>query len=121
MKRKIRFALVLGIFLTSIQANADDVISISVRPSVTTARGNAQLRVLIARNEKNRALSWEVDGPSFYRSSTIELDGAASPRSYFFLVRELPAGEFEVRAKVTRNDRSVVIDRSTITVVGGPG
>lgn len=121
MSGKIRVALVLGMFLTSIHANADDAVSISVRPSVTTARGNAQLRVLIARDEKNRSLSWEVDGPSFYRSSTIELDGAASPRSYFFMVRELPSGEFEVRATVMRNDRSVVIDRSTIKVVGGPG
>jgi hypothetical protein len=121
MTGPIRVAVILAILLTSIHANGEDAISISVRPSVTTARGNAQLRVLIARDQKNRALIWEVDGPSFYRSSTIELDGASSPRSYLFMVRELPAGEFEVRATVRRNDSSVAIDRGTIRVVGGPG
>jgi hypothetical protein len=49
------------------------------------------------------------------------MDGAAAPRSYFFLMRELPAGEFEIRATVTRNDQTKVMDRSTIRVVGGPG
>jgi hypothetical protein len=50
----------------------------------------------------------------------MELDGAASPRSYFFTVRDLPAGEFEVRATVRRSDNSQVVDRSSIKVVGGP-
>ena len=26
-------------------------------------RGNAQLKVLVTRDEKNRALVWEIDGP----------------------------------------------------------
>ena len=121
MSGTVRAALILAIFVTSIRADADNVISIKVRPSVTQARGNARLHVVVARNEKNRTLTWEVDGPSFYRSSTFELDGASSPRSFVFMVRELPAGEFEVRAIVKRNDSSVVTDRSTITVIGGPG
>ena len=87
-----------GVFAGSMQMSADEAISITVRPAVTSYRGNAQLKVLVSRNERNRVLVWEVDGPDYYRSSSIPLDGAASPRSYFFMVRELPAGEFEVRA-----------------------
>ena len=75
---------------------------------------------LVSRNERNRMLVWEVDGPNFYRSSSIALDGAASPRSYFFMVKDLPGGEFDVRATVKRNDSSASVDRSTIMVVGGP-
>jgi hypothetical protein len=78
------------------------------------------LKVLVARNDSNRGLIWEVDGPNYYRSSEMELDGAASPRSYFFTVRDLPAGEFEVRATVRRSDNSQAVDRSSIRVVGGP-
>jgi hypothetical protein len=102
------------------QLSADQAISITVRPAVTTFKGTAQLKVIVARNESNRALIWEVDGPNYYRSSTMELDGAASPRSYFFLVRDLPAGEFEIRARVRRNDDSEKFDRGRLTVVGGP-
>ncbi len=64
---------------------------------------------------------WEVDGPNYYRSSSLQLDGASAPRSYFFMVRELPAGEFDVRATVKRNDSTVAMDRSAIKVIGGPG
>jgi hypothetical protein len=121
MNRYLGLAMAAGILLGSIHTNADEAVSITVRPAVTTYRGSAQLKVLVARDEKNRSLEWEIDGPNYYRSSSIDLDGAAAPRSYFFIVRELPSGEFEVRATVTRSDESTVVDRSTIRVVGGPG
>ena len=121
MKRYFGVAAVVGMLAGSMQMSADEAISITVRPSVMSYRGSTQLKVLVSRNEKNRQLVWEVDGPGFYRSSAIELDGAASPRSYFFIVKDLPGGEFDVRATVRRNDSSTSVDRSSIRVVGGPG
>jgi hypothetical protein len=121
MTRYVVLVIAVGILGGSIQTSADEAISITVRPAVTSFRGNAQLKVLVSRNEKNRILVWEVDGPNYYRSSSIMLDGAAAARSYFFTVRDLPAGEFDVRATVKRNDSSAAVDRSTITVIGGPG
>jgi len=121
MKRYFGLAVAAGVLAGSMQMSADEAISITVRPSVTSFRGNAMLRVLVSRNEKNRVLVWEVDGPSYYRSSSIALDGAAAARSYFFMVKELPGGVFDVRATVKRNDSSTVMDRSSLRVVGGPG
>jgi hypothetical protein len=121
MNRYLGLAMAAGILVGSIQTSADEAVSITVRPAVTTYRGSAQLKVLVARDDKNRSLQWEIDGPNYYRSSSIELNGAAAPRSYVFVVRELPAGEFEVRATVTRNDESTAVDRSMIRVVGGLG
>ena len=121
MARYVGLALAAGILVGSMHLSADEAISITVRPAVATAKGHAQLKVLVARNNLNRALIWEVDGPDYYRSSAMELDGAASPRSYFFIVRDLPAGDFEVRATLRRNDNSEVMDHSRIRVVGGPG
>ena len=119
MKRCIHLAVLAGV-LAGGQLSADEAISITVRPAVATAKGNAQLKVLVARNEMNRVLVWEVDGSNYYRSSAQELDGASSPRSYFFLLRDLPEGYFEVRATVYRNNNTASTDRSRITVVGGP-
>jgi hypothetical protein len=62
-------------------------------------------------------LIWEIDGLNYYRSSTTQLDGAASPRSYIFVVRDLPAGEFEIRATVHRADNTTAVDRGTLLVV----
>jgi hypothetical protein len=110
--------LAAGILGGSPNTSADAAVSITVRPAVALNGGHAQLRVLVARNDMNRALVWEVDGPSYYRLSSIELRGASAPRRYVFTVRDLPAGEFEVRATVKRNDSSEITDRSTIKVVG---
>ncbi len=120
MKRYFGLVMAVGVLAGSMQMSADEAISITVRPAVTSFRGNAQLKVLVSRNDKNRTLVWEVDGPNYYRSSSIALDGAASPRSYLFMVKDLPAGEFDVRASVKRNDSSTVMDRSSIKVIGGP-
>ena len=119
MARFLGLVIFAGILMGS-QTSADEAISITVRPAVATYRGSALLKVLVARDDKNRSLVWEVDGPSYYRSSELQLNGAASPRSFVFMMRELPAGQFEVRATVKRNDRTSVTDRSSITVVGGP-
>lgn len=120
MKRYLGFVVAAGVLAGSMHLSADEAITITVRPAVATVNGNAQLKVIVSRNEKNRALTWEVDGPNYYRSSSMDLQGAASPRSYVFIVRELPAGEFEVRASVRRADDSVAMDRGSIRVVGGP-
>ena len=100
-------------------SNADEAISVTVRPAITTAKSNAQVRVVLARNDQNRALIWEVDGPNYYRSSAMELDGASAARTYTFIVRDLPAGSYEVRARVRRKDDSVVISRTKILVTAG--
>ena len=121
MKPCFGVMLVAGLLAGSMQMSADEAITITVRPAVTSYRGSAQLKVLVSRDEKNRALVWEVDGPNYYRSSSIALDGAASPRSYMFIVKDLPSGEFDVRATVRRSDSSAAMDRSTIKVIGGPG
>jgi hypothetical protein len=120
MKRYFGLVFVAGILAGSMLMSADEAVSLTVRPTVATYRGNAQVKVLVARNDANRMLIWEVDGPNYYRSSTMELDGASSPRIYFFMARDLPAGDFQVRATVRRSDRSVVMDSRTMKVVGGP-
>lgn len=120
MTRLFGVAIAIGILAGTIQSNADEAVSITVRPAVTSYGGNAQLRVIVARDDLNRALVWEVDGPNYYRSSETQLNGASAPRSYVFMVRDLPGGEFVVRAILKRGDSSTVVDRSSITVVGGP-
>ena len=121
MTRRFRLAVAVGVMAGTVHLSADDAISIVVRPAVAPLNGEARLSVLVARNDMNRALVWEVDGPGYYRSSAIELAGASSPRSYFFTIRNLPAGSFEIRASVRRNDDSVARDWSRIRVIGADG
>ena len=120
MKRYVRLILLTGCMAgTSHMIAADESISIAVRPAVTVSRGSAQLKVLVARNERNRTLTWEVDGPNFFRSSQMAMEGASAPRSWFFMVHDLPEGEYNIRATVKRNDDSEVSAISSIRVLPG--
>ena len=118
MTRCFGWLLTFGVLAGSMVVHADQDVSITVRPAIASAKGNTQVKVLVTRNELNRQLVWEVDGPNYYRSSAIELAGAAAPRSYMFVARDLPAGSYEVRVRVRRTDDSIVMDRSRILVVG---
>jgi hypothetical protein len=120
MRQWAFLVIAVGVLSGSIRMSADEPVSITVRPSVVSYRGAVQLKVSVASDEKNRVLVWEVDGPGYYRSSTRDLAGAAAPRNYMFIVQDLPAGEFEVRATVRRNDLSAAVDSSSLLVVGGP-
>lgn len=120
MRRWAALIGVAGLLAGSTHTSADEAISISVRPAVAGYRGTVRLRVLVARDGNNRLLRWEVEGPEYYRASERQLDGAAAPRTHEFMLRDLPAGQFDVRAIVTRSDRSSAMDQSTLKVVGGP-
>jgi hypothetical protein len=111
--------VLFGSLIAANPLKADTPIAVSVYPTIAVARGTAQLRVLIEPNDANRALTWEVDGPSYYRSSTTQLDGTAAPKSWFFFVHDLPEGEYDVRATVVRSNNSESMAMSKIVVVAG--
>jgi hypothetical protein len=118
MKRYVRFFLLAGCIAgTSHPAAGTQEVTLSVRPSVAVEHGTAMLLVLVERNELNRVLQWEMDGPNYYRSSTRQLDGAASPRTWTFTVRDLPEGEYGIRATVRRSNDSQVYALGQIRVV----
>lgn len=93
-------------------------VAVSVHPTVTSVRASTRVRVQVDTNEMNRKLVWEVDGADYYRSSSIQLDGAAAPHNFFFMLHNVPAGEYEVRATVIRNNNSESVAATTLAVVG---
>jgi hypothetical protein len=112
-------AVLFGMLSGGASLNAIEPITLSVYPTVAMAHGTAQLRIFVERNDQNRALTWEVDGPAYYRSSTAQLDGSEAPRSWFFFIKDLPEGTYAVRATVKRNNNSQSVALTSITVVAG--
>jgi hypothetical protein len=117
MNRYIGWALLTAFFF-GIHLSAEQAITITARPAVIPAKGSALLKVIVERNAMNRTLVWEVDGRAYYRSSTMQLEGSSAARSYFFMVSDLPGGNFDVRARVLRSDNTEVMDQTRI-IVGG--
>ena len=118
MKYIFAVAILVGAVSGGSALSADEPVSVSIYPSVAVARGEAHLRIVVERNDQNRALSWEVDGPGYYRSSTARLEGAESPRSWFFAVKDLAPGNYTVRATLKRSNNSESVASTKMRVIG---
>lgn len=114
-------AMLLGAISAAPALNADESITVSVYPEVAVARGEARLKIFVERNDQNRVLSWEVDGPGYYRSSTTQLNGADAPRSWLFFVKDLAPGPYEIRATVQRSNNSKSVALTQMRVIGSGG
>jgi hypothetical protein len=118
VKHLFAMAMLLGAFSSPAPLNAEETITVAVYPQIAMVRGEAQLKIFLVPNDHNRSLNWEVDGPNYYRSSTAQLDGADAPRSWFFFVKDLQPGSYEVRATVKRSDNSESVALTRMRVVG---
>ena len=113
-----RFLLAVLVLSCGALVRAVQPVTISVYPVVTSVHSAARVMVRVGSDEKNRTLMWEVDGPDYYRSSSIQLDGASAPRSFFFMLRNVPEGEYNVRATIIRNNNSSLVAQTPMAVVG---
>jgi hypothetical protein len=96
-------------------------VAVSVRPTILSVGASTRVMVRVDSNEMNRQLVWEVDGDNYYRSSSIQLDGSEAPRSFFFMLHNVPEGEYNVRATIIRNNNSAAVAATTMAVIGMRG
>lgn len=71
-----------------------------VNPQMARAPADLYIYVSVARREENRLLRVTAESQDFYRSSEAQLDGEDSARVTVFRFRELPSGEYRIRAEL---------------------
>lgn len=117
-----RSALVVGIWLASSSAMANDaVLDVRLDGYLMSAPGAVQVTIFVRRDDDHRSLTIEADSESFYRSSSIALDGARAPRRHSVWYRDLPEGKYEIRVRLDGVSRTVAISRRHAEVIGNPG
>jgi hypothetical protein len=88
-------------FLTlavSLPMQAGAPIAMRVSPTLSFAPADLVVTTVIESDPANRAIRIAAESPDFYRSSEIQLDGDAAPRTTEFNFRALPTGEYTVTA-----------------------
>lgn len=70
------------------------------------APATVRVVVTVEPHADNRELVVEADSGSFFTSSTVELDGERAARIQAFTLKELPAGDYSVAARVVQKDGS---------------
>jgi hypothetical protein len=86
------------IVLTVAPVDGVEPLKLAVSPAQSFAPGNVMIRARIEPNAENRTLTIVTDGPDFYRSSDIPLNGDQAPKTVELRVADLPGGEYDVYA-----------------------
>lgn len=109
-------ALITG----NIRIGAEEVVELRMRGRYFTEPATVRITIAVAPDEANRMLVVEADGDKLYRSSEVALAGKNAERIHTVEFKNLPAGEYIVRAEV-RSDVKVRGAVQQLVVVGDPG
>jgi hypothetical protein len=83
---------------------AGERLVIKVSPAVSFAPATLLIRTTVEANADNRAIVVVADGPDFYRSSQVAVDGERGHRTESFEFRNVPGGWYEIRAVLVGAD-----------------
>ncbi len=116
----IRTVLFTAFVLAATSLGAANSVTVRLTPHFTTAPGNLMILVAVIRNAANRALEVEADSGTFYRSSSVQLDGDQARKSQTFNFTGLPAGEYDLTVRlITTKGESVVHDSFRVLSAAG--
>ena len=96
------------------QTTPERTLQLHVYPTVARAPAEVRIEAVIARSDENRRLEVTVDSEGYYRSSSVELDGARAARIYTVAFRGLPEGTFEVTVR-SSGDQEVRPEQQSTT------
>src|SRR5688572_13285510 len=79
------------------------------------------VRTVIEADAENRALEIVAQSADYYRSSSIQLDGASAPRLNVFEFRNLPTGTYDVMSVLVGSggERATVLRRFQVAAAPG--
>ena len=115
-------ALASIILLSSLgtRASADDPerpLRVRVSPAMAHAPADLYIYVSVARRPDNRLLRVSAESDDFFRSSETQLDGENSARVTLVRFRELPPGDYQIRAElIVSTGRTVDVAKRTVEV-----
>ena len=122
MERRVLLAVfTIGLTLAIGETAATEKLSLRVTPNVSAAPSNVIVKATVAKNADNRWLVIEADSGTFYRSSSIQLDGEKAPTVTEIRLSNLPSGEYAVSAVLRNSLGEETTVRRTVIVLSRLG
>jgi hypothetical protein len=105
-RRLIAFAVFAAALIASGNrpGHAKEVVEILLRGHYYVEPATVQITVAVEPDAKNRSLRIEADGERLFRASQVALEGADAKRIHSVEFKNLPAGNYVLRAEVLSND-----------------
>jgi hypothetical protein len=118
-----RLRIALGVALVLVGARAPTIaadadVRVSIRPRVLFAGQDTHVIVRVTPDDENRLLRVELDGPAYYASTEMQLDGAEAARTHDVWWRTLPAGSYVMWVRLERAGARPVVQQFSLTVAG---
>ncbi len=119
-RKALAVASIILLSSLSTRASADDPerpLRVRVSPTMAHAPADLYIYVSVARRPDNRLLRVSAESDDFFRSSETQLDGEFSARVTLVRFRELPPGDYEIRAElIVSTGRTVDVAKRTVEV-----
>jgi hypothetical protein len=105
----------------AVRALAGELVEIRLRGHYFSEPATVQITVAVEPDAANRVLRIEADGDRLYRSTELTLSGDADKRLHTVEFKNLPAGEYELRAEVLGADsvRGMATQELVVAGMGG--
>ena len=103
MTRRLIAVAVFSVALTTTGAragHANEVVEILLRGHYFVEPATVQITVAVEPDALNRSLRIEADGERLFRASQLTLNGASEKRMHAVEFKNLPAGNYVLRAEV---------------------
>lgn len=106
----IRRLIALTVFIAALMTtgarpgHAKEVVEILLRGHYFVEPATVQITVAVEPDAENRALRIEADGDRLFRASQLSLEGAKEKRIHAVEFKNLPAGNYLLRAEVLGED-----------------
>jgi hypothetical protein len=97
-----------------------DRVGFTLSSTVMNVFGELHATVRVDPHDENRLLRVSLDGPLYFASTDVQLDGASSARVHDMWWRALPPGDYMVTAMVQCTSGRTFMERKKMRVIGGP-
>ena len=119
LRLAVLVALTLGTLGSTTGVATGNRLRIDVVPRFSSAPGAFRVRAIVTREENNRSLEIVADSGDYYRSSTLQLDGAHAATVTEMFFRNLPSGSYQVTVTLVDADGNRTSDSRQVGVGGG--
>jgi hypothetical protein len=103
----------------AMRGDATDVVEIRLRGRYYVEPATVQVIVAVEPDAANRTLRIEADSEHMFRASDVTLSGADEKRLHMVQFKNLPAGEYTLRAEVLSSDSVRGMAEQPLVVTGG--
>jgi hypothetical protein len=104
--------------VAALNIGASDVVEIRLHGRYYSEPATVQITVAVEPDHANRVLRVEADGDRMFRATEVTLSGELDKRLHVVEFKNLPAGEYELRAEVLSRDAVRGLARQEVTVSG---